>query len=197
MLCETSLPKGTMMAISAEQAVREYLVSLRDPSALRDDDKLAKLEEQLNQTDDELDRLRLRQQILDVENPAIDGYEDRFVEHAKAWAEQAGVSEKAFLAQGVPAKVLRKAGFRNVGRGGIAQSASTRSLRRRVSADEVRASIPKEGQFTIKDVQEASGASPAVVRRVVGEEVEAGNVNEVGPDPEHSGPGRAPTLYSR
>ena len=187
------------MAVSAERAVRDYLTSLNKPSALRDEDQLATLRTKLEQSGDELERLQLRQRIIELENPATDGYEDQFVTHAKAWADKAGVSEKAFLAEGVPGKVLRKAGFRNVGRGAPTRaggrSSSTRS-RKRVSADEVRASIPK-GTFTIKDVQDASGASPAVVRRVVGEEVEAGNVKEVGPDPQYTGRGRAPTQYRR
>lgn len=187
------------MAISVEQAVREYLLSLRNPSALRDDDKLAELRQRLNETDDDLERLRLRQQILEAENPARNGYEDNFITHAKAWADKVGVSDEAFLAEGVPAEVLRKAGFRRVGSGRARTAArpSARGTRRRVSADDVRAAIPKKGTFTVKDVQGASGASPAVVRRALADEVAAGNVNEVGPDPDHSGPGRAPTLYSR
>jgi hypothetical protein len=68
--------------------------------------------------------------------------------------------------------------------------------RRRVSADEIRAAIPT-GTFTVKNVQEASGASAAVVRRVIGEEVDAGNVTDQGPDPDHSGPSRAPNVYRR
>ena len=182
------------MAVSAERAVRDYLTSLKNPSALRDEDQLAKLRQKLEQSQDELERLQLRQRIIELENPSTDGYEDKFVTHAKAWADKAGVSQTAFLDEGVPPKVLRKAGFRNVG---ATKSTGTRTRSRsRVSADQVRAAIPK-GKFTIKDVQDASGASPAVVRRVVGEEVQAGNVTEVGPDPEYTGRGRAPTIYRR
>lgn len=186
------------MAVSAEQAVREYLVSLRDPAALRDEGELSSLREQLDKSEDELERLQLQQRIIELESPSTQRYEDNFVTHAKAWAEKTGVSDRAFLAEGVPAAVLRKAGFRNVGSGRTRTTSSRgRSTRSRVSADEVRAAIPRKGTFTIKDVQDASGASPAVVRRVVAEEVEAGSISEAGPDPEHSGPGRAPTLYTR
>jgi hypothetical protein len=65
-----------------------------------------------------------------------------------------------------------------------------------VTSDEVRAAIPK-GTFTINQLQEEAGASLAVVRKVVAEELEAANITEQGPDPDHSGPGRAPTLYER
>ena len=185
------------MAASADQAVRDYLVSLRDPAALRDDSKIQSLQERLDSSDDQLERLQLRQQIIDAEQPSLGTYEDDFVTHAKAWAEKTGVSDKAFVAEGVPAAVLRKAGFRNVGRGRGRASARPTGARKRVSADQVRDSIPSKGVFTIKDVQDASGASAAVVRRVVSEEVVAGNAKEIGPDPNHGGPGRAPTLYQR
>jgi hypothetical protein len=60
----------------------------------------------------------------------------------------------------------------------------------------VRAAIPGT-TFTIKSLQERSGASPAVVRKVVAEELDAGNLTDEGADPDHSGPGRAPTLYKK
>jgi hypothetical protein len=190
------------MASTQETAVRNYLLSVRDPSALRDDDAIAELNTKLEQADDELERLQLRQQLLDSENPSLDTYEDAFVEHAKAWAERTGITADAFVAEGVPAAVLRRAGFRGVSGGGRRRSTSTRaasptrgsSSRTRVSADEVREAIPS-GTFTVKDLQERSGASAAVVRRVIGEEIDAGNVSDQGSDPDHTGPGRAPKLY--
>jgi hypothetical protein len=65
-----------------------------------------------------------------------------------------------------------------------------------VSADEVRSAIPT-GSFTVKDLQERSGASAAVVRRIIQEEAVAGRLTVEGPDTDHSGPGRAPTVYKR
>lgn len=185
------------MAVSADQAIRDYLTSLRDPSALRDDKEMASLQKRLEESQDHLERLKLRQQIIEADSPPLAQYEDAFVTHAKAWAERTGVSDKAFLAEGVPAATLRKAGFRNVGSGrSRATAPRATGTRKRVSADQVRESIPS-GTFTVKDVQDSSGASSAVVRRVITEEVAAGNVTEAGPDPDHAGPGRAPTLYRR
>ena len=191
------------MASTDETAVRSYLLSVRDPSALRDRDAIAELNTKLEQADDELERLQLRQQLLDSENPSLDRYEDAFVEHAKAWAERTGITADAFLAEGA-CRVLRRAGFRGgTGGGGGRRTTSTRttssstrstSARSRVSADEVREAMPS-GTFTVKDLQERSGASAAVVRRVILEEVEAGNVSDEGSDPDHTGPGRAPKLY--
>jgi hypothetical protein len=176
-----------------EHAVRDYLVALRDPSALRDDNKIAALERKLADSNDELERLRLRQEIMNSQSPSLDGYEAAFVEHAKAWADEHGISGKAFAAEGVPSAVLRRAGF-SVGRG--RPSGRGRRTRSRVSTEQVRAALPR-GAFTIKKVQEKTGASPAVVRKVIQAEEAAGNLKRVGPDPDHSGPGRAPTLYQR
>jgi hypothetical protein len=189
------ITKEPRMTKTQDAAVRNYLISLRDPAALRDDDAIADLHAKIEQSDDELDRLQLRQRLLDLENPSTDGYEDAFVEHAKAWADATGIIAEAFLAEGVPAAVLRRAGFRGVtggGRRGTAtKPASTRS---RVSADYVRAAIPDDS-LTAKDLQERSGASAAVVRRVINEEVDAGRLTDQGADPAHTGPGRAPTIY--
>lgn len=180
-----------------DEAVRNYLLALRDPDSLKDEDRIAELRKAIEQTDDELERLRLRQQLIDAERPAVEQFEQAFVEHAKAWADQHGISDRAFLAEGVPPRVLRKAGFTRVrGDGRRTRQAAKTGRRSRVSADDVRSALPK-GKFTIKQVQDATGASPAVVRRVVTEEAEAGRVSDLGTDPDHKGPGRAPRLYER
>jgi hypothetical protein len=191
----------TQMASTQENAVRNYLLSVRDPSALRDDTAITDLKAKLEQSGDELERLQLRQQLLDMESPSLERYEDAFVEHAKAWADKSSISGEAFAAEGVPASVLRRAGFRGVGGGGRRRSTTRSSAprvgtRSRVSADEVRAAIPS-GTFTVKDLQERSGASAAVVRRIISEEVDANRLTIEGPDTDHSGPGRAPTVYKR
>lgn len=190
------------MVSTQESAVRNYLLSVRDPGALRDEGAIAGLKTKLEQSGDELERLQLRQQLLDIESPSLERYEDAFVEHAKAWADKTGISGEAFAAEGVPSAVLRRAGFRNVTGGGRRRAAgrtsTTRSTgtRSRVSADEVRSTIPS-GNFTVKDLQERSGASAAVVRRIIIEEVDAGRLTDQGSDPDHTGPGRAPTVYRR
>jgi tryptophanase len=189
------------MTKTQDAAVRNYLTSLRDPAALRDDDAIADLHVKIEQADDELARLQLRQQLLDLENPSSDGHEDAFVEHAKAWADATNISAEAFVAEGVPAAVLRRAGFRGVS-GGRRSARSRRtttatkpaSTRSRVSADQVRAAIPTRS-FSVKDLQEISGASAAVVRRVITEEVDTGRLTDQGADPDHTGPGRAPIIY--
>lgn len=186
-----------MPSAAAETAVRDYLRALTDPSSLRDDVKINELQKQLDDSEDALERLRIRQQLLDLEDPSSDRYEAGFLTHAKAWADEQEISVKAFTDEGVPADVLRKAGFQVGGRRGRGpRAAVTRAKRSRVTTEEVRTAIP-EGAFTIKTLQDVSGASPAVVRKVVAEEEAAGNLRSEGTDPDHRGPGRAPTLYRR
>lgn len=177
--------------------MRDYLRALKDPLSLRDDAKIDELRKQLDSSEDALERLRIRQQLFDLEDPSTDRYEEGFLTHAKAWADDHEISVKAFVDEGVAADVLRKAGFQVGGRRGRGpRGAVTRAKRSRVTTEEVRAALPK-GSFTIKMLQDASGASPAVVRKVVAEEEAAGRLLSEGTDPDHRGPGRAPTLYRR
>lgn len=184
-----------MASKNAEAAVRSYLTALRDPSSLRDEPRMLQLQTQLENSSDELERLQLRQQLLDLETPSIEQHENEFITHAKAWAEEHGITARAFEAEGVPAQVLRKAGLAPTGRGRRG-GGGRRATRSRVTVDQVRQAIP-DGTFTIKSLQEASGASPAVVRKVVAEELASGRLTEEGSDPDHRGPGRAPTLYKK
>lgn len=182
-----------MATTAQEKAVRNYLIALRDPSTLRDDALITKLQDKLETTSDEVERVRLRQQLLDAQRPQIDGHEAAFTEHAKAWAESHGITAAAFEAEGVPGEVLRRAGFSVARSRGRKAGGRTRS---RVTTEQVRDAIPR-GTFTIKDLQQRSGASPAVVRKVVQEGVSEGTLKDVGTDDSHSGPGRAPRLYRK
>jgi hypothetical protein len=190
-----------MPAAAAETAVRDYLRALADPDSLRDDDQINELTNQLDKSDDPLERLRLRQQLLDLQSPSIERYEEGFVTHAKAWADEQGITAKVFTDEGVANDTLRRAGFDVAARGrrGRARTSAPapRARRSRVTSEEVRAAIPASGTFTIKSLQDSSGASPAIVRKVVSEEESAGRLRNEGTDPDHRGPGRAPVLYRR
>jgi hypothetical protein len=179
-----------------EDVVRTYLIALKDPAALRDDESITTLEQRISDSDDEIERLKLRQQLLEANSPTLERFEDDFVTHAKAWAEENGVTAEAFASEGVPSGVLRRAGFSVAGGRGRKKAKSGGETRTRVTSDEVRAAIP-DGTFTIKMLQERSGASPAVVRKVVSEGLADESLTEEGTDPDHSGPGRAPTLYKK
>lgn len=179
-----------------DAAVRTYLLAVREPEALRDEKTVRECASLLQQVGDPLERLALRQRILDEQRVDPARFEDDFVAHAKEWALSKGITHAAFQAEGVTDRVLRRAGFA-VPRNAVRPLGRERDGgRRRVSADEVRAAIPG-GMFTVRDVETASGASTAVVRRVIHEEVAAGNVREDGKDPDHGGPGRSPVVYTR
>jgi hypothetical protein len=183
----------------ADEAVGRYLRALRDPSSARDEATIQELEQRLATLDDPVERLLARSDLLRATQADASSFEAGFTEHAKTWAEANRVSAEAFTAEGVPADVLRRAGFRVGGRvGGRGGTGRQRSDRRRtrVGVEKIREALPK-GKFTLRQVQEATGASPATVRKVVMEQVAAGKVKELGPDEKHAGPGRAPTLYKR
>lgn len=169
---------------------------MRDPESLRDDEAIAEKEQQLESSDDPIERLKLQEELRKLAKPSLEAVEDEFVVHAKSWADEAGISAKAFAAEGVPAAVLRRAGFSVSGAGRSRRSSGRRSSGKRVTTEEVIAAIPS-GSFTVKRLQEISGASAAVVRKAIGIEQEAGRLTELGTDPDHSGPGRAPTLYKK
>lgn len=185
---------------NAEKIVRTYLAALKDPSSLMDDDAVTAKQAELDAAEDVITRLRLHDELRSLASPSLETVEDDFVVHGKAWADQQGISAEAFVAEGVPAAVLRRAGFAVSGgtRGSGRKRAGTtrRSSGTRVTTEEVIAAMPKQA-FTVKQLRETSGASPAVVRKAITAEVEAGRLVDAGTDPDHSGPGRAPVLYRR
>jgi len=187
-----------MTTEAQEEAVRDYLTALKDPASMVDEQRVHDIEHRLQETDDQIERVKLQQELQEVRNPSLEQFEERFVTHAKEWADRHGITAAAFRAEGVSDTTLRRAGFPVGGRGraGRRTRKQTTPRKQRVSAEDVRAAIP-QGTFTVNDVVRASGGSLAVARRVVREEVEKGTVTEHGPDPSHSGPGRAPILFER
>lgn len=181
-----------------ETVVRKYLDALRDPSSLRDDEAIGDVERKLADEGDPIARLKLQQELAELNAPSMDSIENAFVVSAKAWADDIGITGKAFAAEGVPAATLRRAGFAVSGRGGKRTTSSGGGKKRgsRVTTEMVIDAMP-QGAFTLRSLRELTGASPAVVRKAVTSEEEAGRVVDAGPDPDHSGPGRAATLYRK
>lgn len=75
-----------MASKTQEAAVRDYLQALKDPESLRDDTAIAELQTRLDDTEDPLERLKLRAQLDGAQRVDPSGYEDGFVTHAKDWA---------------------------------------------------------------------------------------------------------------
>jgi hypothetical protein len=178
--------------VTAEEAVRNYLTALHNPELLRDEGRIDELSKKLADADDPLERLQLRSELQRTEMVDTDQLEVDFVTHAKAWATEQGVPPSVFKDEGVPRDVLRKAGL-DGGRGRQA----TRARRPRVSREDVVAAIPPRRKFTTGEIAERSGASLATVRAVITELLAKAELEDLGPAEDHTGPGRAPTMYKR
>lgn len=183
-----------------EAAVRRYLGWLADPTSVIDQDAVERAEAQLAAATDPIDRLhaaaaRERASAADVDRIAAD-----FVGHARSYADGEGIPVEAFRALGVSDEVLGQAGFAvPLTRSGPARSAraATTSRGPQVSVAQLKATageMPK--RFTLAQLAErAGGGSPATVKKAVDELVAEGLAARLGPDPDHRGPGRAPTLF--
>ena len=174
-----------------EDVVRDYLTALRDPKALLPTDAIESARSDLEGTDDPIERLKIRAEIEKLEAPPVDRLREEFVGVAKEWADGVGISGAAFAAEGVANDVLRDAGF--TVSGGSTRSAPKRASGKRVSRDDVTAAM--KGRFTVSSLEEATGASKATVRAAISDAIDAGDAKELGTDPSHEGPGRAPLLY--
>jgi hypothetical protein len=173
----------------AEQAVRTYLNFLADPSTAVNTEAVEKAQAAYESESDPMKRLTLHaemQRAKDVDGEAI---EAAFVDHAKEYSDRVGISAVSYIeVHGVPRTVLRAAGFK-----------VPREKRNtpRVDREQVVEAVPTTGTFTIRQVEEATGASNASVRNVFNELVDSGDLVSAGPDPDHEGKGKAPTLYKR
>lgn len=187
------------MAASPEDAVRRYLLWLEDPDSIVDEAAVAKAEAAVADAGDPLARLHALADLEHARAADAQGVTAEFVAHAKDYGEAQSIPLPAWEALGVPAEVLRQAGLTGGrGRRGAARSSGGGGQRApKVSIDELKAAarrLPK--QFTLADVaREAGGGSPQTVRKAVDEMIEAGQARSLGPKTDHSGRGRAPTLY--
>jgi hypothetical protein len=87
--------------------VRAYLEDLRRRAASGDD--LQRLDAELLRSPDPMARMRL----MDVRRRAVEtrrALEEDFVTHAATWSRAERVTRAAFLAEGVPAALLDRAG---------------------------------------------------------------------------------------
>lgn len=162
---------------AVEEAVRSYLLMLDDPSWLVAVPEYERLQQEHKQTEDPLERVKLHAQLRELERTLTERCEAGFVACAKEWADAHGVTVGAFQAEGVPAEVLRRAGFAPPEeRARRAQPG--RRTRASPSARDIRAAMPP-GRFTIDDVQQRSQASRGVIRRVIRVMLQRGELEEV------------------
>lgn len=172
-----------------EAAVRSYLQWLEDPESVRDHAAIAEVTAASRSASDPLERLKALSALQALEAVDGDKFEAAFVTHAATWASDNSVTPEAFEQLGVSTDVLVKAGL---AKSKLVSSSGKR--RTRVSPESVMAAIPV-GRFSIADLEAASGASTATVRKVIAEMTEAGTLRDLGPNQAHSGRGRAPLLF--
>jgi len=178
---------------TAETAVRSYLQWLDDPTSVRDHAAIEEAKAAAEQAADPLDRLKALSTLQELEAGDGERFRADFVANAAEWAAKNSVTPEAFEQLGVPCEVLADAGLATESVRAIRKAGGRRT---RVSPDTVRDSVPS-GKFTIADLEAASGASTATVRKVISEMIAAGELRNLGPDREHSGRGRAPLLFSK
>ncbi len=169
-----------------EQAIREYLNSLDNPPLAKGFNPA----EVVDGIDDPIAKLRA---LADAKRRSeVNELEARFIEVAARWAARNGVGREAFVALGVPSRVLKQAFGGEAKRGG--------TQRARVSLDALTAGITakvKGSKFTVAGISDEIGGSAATVRRVLDQLTNDGVVINNGPDPEYGGRGRAPLIFQR
>lgn len=189
------------MAIkNPETAVREYLMALKNPEALRDETSIAATREKLETSTDPVERLHLRGDLALLSQVNADVYEEGFIAHAKAWADEEGIDAEAFAAEGVDADVLKRAGFKVAAKRQGKRTARKPASGARIGQDQVKAAIKamKVGtSTTVKRLAEEAGAGVATASKALATAEIQGLVKKSGTDFTHEGPGRAPTHYER
>lgn len=181
------------MTTTNESAVRTYLTALSTPDALVDKSVVADLEKRLAKSSDVIERLRLTAELRKAQSPDVDAIEAAFVQHAAAYAAEAGLTRADFAAIGVPASVLRRAFD-----GEVPAGRKVAARRVRVDFAETKAGVlrgKKGSTFTTLSVQ-APGHTTSI-KRAINDLIAEGKVEKVGPDPDHKGRGVRPILYRR
>lgn len=193
------------MTTEPEHAVRRYLAFLADPSSAVDQEAVAAAEAAFADASDPLGRLHAAADLEKARAADTGALEEDFVAHAGAYAAEQDIPVAAFVAVGVPADVLVRAGFDvPSGRGG--RTSAGRAPARRASSGPRAPQVPVSHlkaiavqmpkRFTLAQLADrAGGGSPATVRKAVEELIIEGRVTSLGPVPDHTGPGRAPTQY--
>jgi hypothetical protein len=183
---------------SAEQAVRQYLAWLSNPDLLRDEARISDLRAKADGETDPIAKLRIFTELERASAVDAEGVKLAFIQHAKAWADGNDVTAGAFRLLGVDEVMLAAAGLiggarkrnRRVDAGGHrAANVSAIVIKQRVGS--------LDDAFTLSDLMNDVGGSPATVRKAVEEMIADGSVEKLGPIAHHAARGRAPIQYRR
>lgn len=192
----------SMSTKKVEDGIRRYLESLgQSNKPVVDREAVKALKAQIRVEGDVINKAKLLSELEREEAgrvPDFSGDEAVFVAEAKAWADDAGVSGAALLSVGVPAEVLRRAGFevKATTTGASRRSGATGSRAPAIPIEEVAVVARKLGSgWKIADLAKALDREPMTVRNYVTKLVEQKVISDLGEDPKHDGRGRAPKIY--
>ncbi|QGG95001.1 helix-turn-helix domain-containing protein [Actinomarinicola tropica] len=188
----------------AEDAVRRYLSWITDPGSVRDEALIAELERKIADASDPIEKIHLASDLHRARQVDGSSLRREFLAVARRWADAQGIVPEAFLELGVPAEDLRHAGFdvgapmgRRAEVGTVDRPGRATGRRApRASVEDIRAGARSfDGPFTIADLRDRVGGSPATVRKALEAMVEAGEVRNLGAADDWPGPGRPPHRY--
>jgi hypothetical protein len=184
---------------AAETAVRQYLLFLTAPDALRDEQRIAELQSVVDTTTDPIEKLKALSALEDAK--AVDGERLRaeFVAQARNYVAGEGIRVDAFRTMGVAEDVLRDAGLvesrtpRPATTDGRRKIGGNRRMPR-LNLGDVEAAVP-HGDFKLADLATAIDREVATTRNYLIRLVADGKVVEVGEDA--SGRGKPAKIYRR
>ncbi len=174
-----------------EDAVRNYLTAIKNPKALIDQSKIKALNEKIATSNDPIEQATLITQCERAEQVDLASLEPGFVEHAQSVAESADISATSLQSLGVSPDVLTKAGFKL-----DPKKKSSGTRRSRTSISQIRDRLPAT-PFSNNDLVELTGGAKATVTKAIEAFKEEGLIKSFGTDPDWSGRGRAPELFSK
>ena len=186
-----------------ESAVRQYLLWLTSPESLRDEGRIAELEDRVEQATDPIEKLKALSALEDARSVDADALEADFVAHAREYVQGEGIRVDAFRTMGVRDDVLRAAGLLE-GRRVVASSSGGDGAGRRrpggnrrmprLNLADVEAAVP-EGEFRLAELAAAIDREVATTRNYLLRLLGDGKVVEVGEDA--SGRGKPAKIYRR
>ncbi len=191
--------------VTPEAAVRLYLLWLDDPAKLVDEVSVRRAETAVENSKDPLARLHALADLEHARQADGEQVQQDFITHAKRYADEQTIPVSAFEEMEVPREVLAEAGFEVGRRGGRGRGRSSstggrspsRQRAQRVPLEDIKGVVTSQmsKRFTLSELGEKAGGSPATLRKAVDDLIEAGKVKKIGPQEGYSGRGRVPTVY--
>lgn len=180
-------------------AVERYLNWLEDPESIIDKEAVEAARRRFLSESDPISRLHAAAEVAKVETADENAIVEAFITHARAYADSEGIPVAAFQALNVPDDVLERAGFSLAPTGRGRRRTRRRGQRPSVSAETLKATVAEMPEkFTLAQLADrAGGGSPGTVKKAIDELIAEGRAERLGPDPNHTGRGRAPTLYAK